>query len=291
MDYCLITAARDEATKIGRTIESVRRQTRLPTRWLIVSDGSTDGTNEILLAAAEEIPFLEVLILEPGRKRDFASKAFALGEGLLRLGEIREAAFGVLDADIVLEPDHFERMAAALRAEPTLGLAGPQLWEEFDGRRVRHDNSVDSVVGGAQFFRREAFAAVGHFEPLARGGEDSLVEFQVRAGGWGTRTLREIHATHQGRIVSGGRSPLGLRYLRGWNCWVLGYSPAFFLTTVLYRLARPPYVLGGLAQLVGWSHAVLTRTPQAVDARVKAHVRAEQRSKLRRMLRLRGGVR
>ena len=44
--YVLITAARNEATCIERTIASVARQTRPPAAWAVVSDGSTDGTDE-----------------------------------------------------------------------------------------------------------------------------------------------------------------------------------------------------------------------------------------------------
>src|SRR4030095_7056049 len=48
LDYVLITPARNEAAFIAKTLESVVAQTVLPKRWVVVSDGSTDGTDEIV---------------------------------------------------------------------------------------------------------------------------------------------------------------------------------------------------------------------------------------------------
>ena len=46
--YVLITPARNEAQFIELTIKAVVAQTIRPIRWIIVSDGSTDGTDEIV---------------------------------------------------------------------------------------------------------------------------------------------------------------------------------------------------------------------------------------------------
>ena len=48
LNYVLITPARNEAAFIEQTIESVVAQTARPAKWVIVSDGSTDGTDEIV---------------------------------------------------------------------------------------------------------------------------------------------------------------------------------------------------------------------------------------------------
>ena len=283
----LVTAARNEEAKIERTMRSVIGQSVRPTRWVIVSDGSTDGTDAIVASIAAEHPWIQ-LVREDGRQeRDFASKAYALQRGLSELGRLEDDFLGVLDADVVLEPNHFETLLDAFRSEPELGLAGGQIWEEYDGKRVLHDNAEDSVAGAVQLFRAEVFAATGGFRPLATGGEDSLVELEVRAAGWRTRTLRELPVTHQGQVISGRGGVLHLRFRRGWNNWVLGYHPLFALVTVVYRMKDSPWVLGGLSQLVGYLWASLRRPSRAAGPDVVRYLRQEQASKLRGLV-LRG---
>src|SRR3954447_17442880 len=57
----LITPCRDEAEHLERTLASVAAQTRPPDLWLIVDDGSTDATPEILRRWAARLPYLQVL--------------------------------------------------------------------------------------------------------------------------------------------------------------------------------------------------------------------------------------
>src|SRR5690349_5835349 len=59
--YALITPCRDEAQYARRTLESVARQTVPPALWLIVDDGSTDQTAEILAEYAARVPYLKVI--------------------------------------------------------------------------------------------------------------------------------------------------------------------------------------------------------------------------------------
>src|SRR6185436_10919572 len=46
--YVLISPCRDEAKHMRRTLESVAAQTVPPASWVVVDDGSTDATPEIL---------------------------------------------------------------------------------------------------------------------------------------------------------------------------------------------------------------------------------------------------
>ena len=283
----LVTAARNEEANLGRTLASVVAQTVRPRRWVVVSDGSTDATDALVAAAAEEHPWIHLERVEGGQERDFASKVHALQHGLQVLGPLEEDFVGVLDADVVLEPHHFETLVSTFAAEPTLGLAGGQVWEEYDGQRVLHDNAVDSVAGAVQLFRREAFEATGGFRPLRSGGEDTVVELEVRAAGWTTRTLRDLPVTHQGRVISGRGGVLHLRFRRGWNNWLLGYHPLFALVAVGYRMGDRPWGLAGLAQLAGYLVASVRRPARPVSRETVAFLRREQLGKLGRLV-LRG---
>jgi biofilm PGA synthesis N-glycosyltransferase PgaC len=59
--YVLVTPARNEAQFIESTIQSVVAQTMRPLKWVIVSDGSTDGTDEIVSRYAVAHEWIELL--------------------------------------------------------------------------------------------------------------------------------------------------------------------------------------------------------------------------------------
>ena len=88
--YVLVTPAHNEAALIERTIQSVIAQTLLPRRWIIVSDGSTDGTDDIVRRYQAGRPWLELVRLPPRTTRDFAAKVRAFNAGYEQL---RSTAF------------------------------------------------------------------------------------------------------------------------------------------------------------------------------------------------------
>jgi poly-beta-1,6-N-acetyl-D-glucosamine synthase len=104
--YILITAARNEERLIGGTLRSVTAQTSLPSRWVIVDDGSTDQTAEIVRRYAERHPWIE-LVQRPKRlDRSFAGKAHAFNAELERVRTLEIEVVGNLDADVSFDPDY-----------------------------------------------------------------------------------------------------------------------------------------------------------------------------------------
>ena len=79
--YVLRTAAYNEEAYIEQTIQSVIRQTVVPRRWVIVSDNSTDRTDQIVQRYAETHDFIKLLRVTKKGARTFGSKAIALQKG------------------------------------------------------------------------------------------------------------------------------------------------------------------------------------------------------------------
>ena len=79
--YVVITPARNEEAHIERLIESVVAQTVRPRRYVIVSDGSTDRTDEIVQRLADEHDFITFVRAGDeagaGAGKNFGSKVFA----------------------------------------------------------------------------------------------------------------------------------------------------------------------------------------------------------------------
>src|SRR5947207_3005137 len=107
LKYVLITPARNEAGFIELTIRSVVAQTVRPLKWIIVSDGSTDGTDDIVREYATAHPWIELVQMPERRERNFAGKALAVSTGYKKMGELQYDVIGNLDSDVSFEPDYF----------------------------------------------------------------------------------------------------------------------------------------------------------------------------------------
>src|SRR5690348_14942824 len=105
--YVLITPARNEAELIQNTIKSVLRQTQRPVRWVIVSDGSTDGTDEIVKRYAMQYDWIKLVRTGDRKERNFAGKVNAFNAGRAAIADLEYDVIGNLDADLTFEEDHF----------------------------------------------------------------------------------------------------------------------------------------------------------------------------------------
>ncbi|MCP4647034.1 MAG: glycosyltransferase family 2 protein, partial [bacterium] len=108
--YALITAVRNEEEHIEKTLNSVVSQTLLPTKWVIVNDGSTDRTEEIVTAFAEKNPLIELVRVGQRRERDFSSKVYAINLGYQHLNDCEYDYLGNLDGDISFDPSYYENI-------------------------------------------------------------------------------------------------------------------------------------------------------------------------------------
>lgn len=288
--FALVTPARDEADNIARTIASVRAQTVLPVRWAIVDDGSGDGTGEIAERVAAGADWITVVRRPRGLPVDFASKVHAVRAGVAAIGDVAYDFLGNLDADISVEPGYFAAVLQALQERPRLGIAGGHVVQHYDGRSVPQQISPDSVAGGVQMFRREAWDQIGGLQPLRLGGEDAAAEIRARSLGWETATLFDLPVRHEGQVLGRNVNPVKAWLVRGQVNHSLGYDPWFHAVASLYRaLRQPPYGLSGAAMLAGYLGAAARRSPLALEAQVVEALRREQRQKLVALVRGRLG--
>src|SRR5215472_7940973 len=124
LSYALVTPARNEEQFIERTLQSVVMQTRLPIRWIIVSDGSTDGTDAIVRDYAQRYRWIDLLRVEGGEGRDFARKVRAFSAGYEKLRDVPYDIVGNLDADLSFDEEFFASLLEKFVGMPDLGVAG-----------------------------------------------------------------------------------------------------------------------------------------------------------------------
>ena len=281
--YVLVTPAKNEEACIKGTIEAVLSQTILPRKWVIVSDGSTDRTDEFVALYAQKHHFIQLVKAgrsSTGGQKNFGSKVKAFRAGYEELNDTPYDFLGNLDADVTFDPDYFERILEKFRINTRLGLAGGIIFELNEGKFVAQNMSLNSVAGAVQLFRREAYEAFGGYIPLNRGGIDAAAEIMTRMRGWQVQTFPEIRVLHHRRVSTGSSTILSTRFRQGITNYLLGYHPAFQIVSCLARAADQPYVVGGVATLLGYSWALIRRYKRAMPDDVIKYLRSEQMARI-----------
>lgn len=277
--YVLITPARDEAATISRTIESVAGQTILPEEWVIVSDGSTDDTDRFIQEAALKRPWIRLIQLPPRPQRSFAAVVENTEKGIATLQCHNYQYLGLLDADVMFQPDYFEKLIHHFEADSQLGLAGGVVIDVGTPRNKLPRNRMD-VPGAVQFFRRSCFESIGGLIPVPEGGWDGLTCAVARMNGFSTRLCAELIVDHlKPRNVSQG-GLLRRKWQMGVRDYALGYHPLFELMKCAGRLLEPPFVVGTIAWWLGYATSSIGNRPRMVPTNLVSHVRREQRLRL-----------
>jgi glycosyltransferase involved in cell wall biosynthesis len=291
--YALVTAAYNEERHIAGVIRSVLSQTILPAKWIIVSDGSTDRTDEIVREYSAANPFIELLRISEEHARNFAAQVCAINCGLSRLETMACDFVGNIDADITLPSDYFEQLLMKFERNPSLGIGGGTIYERGKNSvfKERRGNSTSSVAHGCQLFRRECLSAVGGaYVPLPYGGPDTYAEVVARSKSWQVESFRDLKVFHHRRTASVGG------VLRGWfrqgkMDYSLGALPSFELIKLLRRIAIKPYVIGAVARLAGFCDSYRNREERAVSKEFISYIRTEQQRKLSELFRFRKSFR
>ena len=285
MNYVLITSARNEESYIGRTLESVVAQTQVPERWIILDDGSTDRTAKIVEDYVNRFPWISLIRRENRPDRHFRGKADAVNCAFKALASVRFEIVGNLDADISFGPDHFEFLLQKFAADPQLGVAGTAYREENWDSMTDSFEGESSVHGACQLFRRECFLQIGGYVPSPSGGVDWIAVTTARMLGWKTRNFPERRFYHHRRMGTARRGAIGAKFDYGMKDYYLGGSPIWELFRVIYRLGKPPFIVGGFALLCGYTWAALKRMKRPVSQELIRFHRREQMLKLRAIFR------
>jgi len=282
--YVLITPARNEAKFIELTIKSVVAQTVRPAKWVIVSDGSTDGTDDIVSKYAADHDWIELVRMPERRERHFAGKVQAFNAGYARTKGLEYQMIGSLDGDISFDKDYFSFLLRKLVADRTLGLVGTPFQgsssPSYDYRFV----SIEHVSGACQLFRRECFEEIGGYVPVKGGGVDHIAVITARMKGWKTRTFTDKVCLHHREIGSAQHGALMARFRAGAQDYALGGHPVWELFRTVYQMTRRPFGIGGLMLVVGYVWALVRRVERPVSRELVAFRRREQMRRLRKFL-------
>lgn len=289
--YCLISPTRDEAEYARRTLDSVCAQSEPPARWVIVDDGSTDETPEILQEYAERFDFIQIVTRENRGERKVGPgviDAFYAGYETIDPAEFDYVC--KIDLDLDLPLDYFATLMRRMEADPRLGTCSGKAYfpalgnqdKTFDGDLISEACGDEMSVGMIKFYRTACFTDIGGFVRQVMW--DGIDCHRCRMNGWRACSwddaelrflhLRPMGSSHKG-IFTG-------RMRHGFGQWFMGTSLPFMTASVAFRMTRPPVVLGGLAMWWGFVKAMLTGQSRYDDLEFRRFLRKYQWAALRR---------
>jgi glycosyltransferase involved in cell wall biosynthesis len=283
--YVLITPARNEAQFIEATIKCVVAQTVLPLKWVIVSDGSVDGTDEIVQKYTGQHSWIELVRMPERTERHFAGKVLAFNAGFERIRDLKPEVVGNLDADVTFEPDHFEFLLEKAAEDPSLGVFGAPFREGNFQYDYRFTN-IENVWGGCQLFRRECYQDIGGYKPVKGGCIDHIAVVGARMNGWKTRTFTERVCIHHRVMGTAQQGPVKSKFRMGAKDFSVGNSPVWELSRALYQMRNRPLIVGGIAMAAGYFWSLVSRAEVRVTPGMVRFIRREQMNRLRKLFRV-----
>ncbi|HTS05630.1 MAG TPA: glycosyltransferase family A protein [Candidatus Eisenbacteria bacterium] len=272
--YVVITPIRDEAKYIQATMECVSAQTVRPAEWVIVDDGSTDGTGEIVDQYASHRPWIHV-VHHPNRgyRKSGGGVVEAFNEGYAAL-RCEDWDFMVkLDGDLTFAPEYFERCFEHFRQRPKLGIGGGEIYHELSGELTLESNPRFHVRGATKIYRRACWNAIGGL--WLGPGWDTIDEVKANMLGWESSAFVDLCLVHH-RITGAADGFARDRAKHGAACYISGYHPLFVAASCLWRLARKPYIVGSLALLYGYLAAFARQTPRVNDPSLIRYMQTQQ---------------
>ncbi len=277
--YCLITPCRDEDDYGQRTIDSVLSQTTPPALWVIVDDGSTDNTPELIKAAQERVDYIQVVRREDRGKR-------AVGPGVIDafyagLDTVNMDDFDYIckfDLDLEIPDVYFEELMKRMEAEPRLGTCSgkPYYPDPETGKLISEKCGDEMSVGMTKFYRVSCFKEIGGFVREVMW--DGIDCHRCRmlnwiACSWDDEAIRFLHLRAMG---SSQKSIWTGRMRHGFGQYFMGTSLLYMTVSAVYRMSRPPIILGGLSMWWGYVRSMLQGKPRYDDLDFRSYLRNYQ---------------
>lgn len=262
--YLIVSPCRDEEQYMRQTLDGIVAQTVRPAVWVIVDDGSTDRSPQILAEYAAKHPFIKVV-----RRRDRGKRAvgpgvidaFYAGLDTVNLDDFEFLC--KLDLDLELPPKYFERVLDQMEADPNLAnFSGKPYLREEDGRLTSERLGDENAVGQIKLYRTTAFQEIGGF--VREVSWDGIDGHMCRMKGWIARSedRQELRFIHLRQMGSSQHSIWVGRLRWGFGKYYMGSAPYYVAAVAFYRMFEKPYLVGGWGILWGYLKAMFGGAPR-----------------------------
>lgn len=291
--YCLITPCRDEAKYARRTLDAVTGQTAPPALWVIVDDGSKDETPKLLAEYAARFPYIQIVTrADRGARKVGGGVIDAFYSGYETIDPSEFEYVCKLDLDLDLPPGYFAGLMDRMEAEPRIGTCSgkPYFFPEGTADEavrfpLTDPGAVGLVsemigdehsVGMTKFYRTTCFAQIGGFvREVMWDGIDSHRCRQLGwiAVSWDAPELRFVHLRPMGTSQKNWWTG---RVRHGFGQYFMGTAPVYMVASAVYRMTRPPRVVGGIAMMHGYLDSMIKGKPRYGTPEFREFLRSYQ---------------
>ena len=278
--YILITSAHNEAELIEKTIISVINQQIKPVEWIIIDDGSSDNTSDIITKFATSNSFIKLFYKKPDLQRDFSSKVNAIHLAVSKIASSDYDYLGILDADITFDSSYYASVISKFENNKNLGIVGGLIYDIVNGKTIPLYLHPNITRGAVQFFKKECFEEIGGLLPLRYGGEDSVACFSARLKGWEVQNFEDLKGFHHRLAGTADRGIFKARFREGFVEYHLGYHPLFEFVKGISRFKEQPIIAGSLVRFFGFWMANIKREKRLISKELVDFIRKEQISRL-----------
>ena len=281
----IIAPVRDEANLIELTLNSMIAQTWRPLEWVIVDDGSSDDTAEIVRRYARQYDFIR-LVQRPDRgfRKVGGGVVAAFKYGITQIAHQDYEYIAKLDGDMSFGPAYLEKMMAKFQQNPRLAAVSGKVYREEGGEKIEEAIIDEHVAGQFKLYRRSAFEDIGGFVEEVLW--DGIDVHTARMKGWDTLSFLDQDAIlmHHRLMGSSDQHVYRGRLRWGRGIWFMGYHPLYALASSCFRMREKPLIVGGLLIFFGYCWAALNRVPRYNNPEFRHYLQSWQMAQLKSSL-------
>lgn len=285
MRHLVITPAKNEGRHIGHTLASIAAQSMQPTLWIIVDDGSTDDTNQIVSSYSKKHTWIRLLkINSESEARMGGSKVIrAFNHGYKQVSQEHFDFISKIDADLTLPPEYFATVFNEFALDEKLGICGGTIVNLYsDGSRKVESSAGYHVRGALKTIRLACWKQIGGFAESWHW--DGLDLMSAQFHGWTTRSI-SLEVLHH-RPTSSAYNSLDHAYKSGFEYYRIGSDLPLTLIRTLARLRQKPFPMAAWKFLKGYLDALITRPAPEVPPELAKFIRGFQYDRIKKALNL-----
>jgi glycosyltransferase involved in cell wall biosynthesis len=276
--YVVVSPVRDEEKYIELTVQSMISQSIKPMEWVIVNDGSTDRTGEIIDKYAAQYDWIHAFHrADRGYRKAGGGVVDAFYDGY---GVIRQEDWDFIvkfDGDLFFGETYFESCFEEFANNPKLGIGGGTIYSNVDGKYILEECPSFHVRGATKIYRRKCWIDMG--ELIRAPGWDTVDEIKANMLGWETRSFSNVHL-YQERVTGGAEGKWKDHVKHGLANYIAGYHPVFMILKCLKRLFNKPRIIGSIALMTGFIKGYISDVSQVDDDDLIKYIRQQQMNRL-----------